>query len=203
MNIGVFGAGSVGRALGLGWAQHGHTVIWGSRQPAGERMKALLDLAGPSGHAGTLAETYAFGEVLAVALPVAAALDSLPALGDGSGKVLIDATNRFGPSASGRSAAEDLAASLPAAHVVKAFNIIGAEHMQSPQFKDGPASMLFCGDDPAAKATVSNLIEALGFESVDVGDLGQAMNLERLAQVWVGLARGRLGRNFAFKALRP
>lgn len=61
--------------------------------------------------------------------------------------------------------------------------------------------MLIAGDDAAAKATVTQLTEELGFEVVDVGPLNTAGMLESLARLWVTLAR-REGRDIAFKLLR-
>jgi predicted dinucleotide-binding enzyme len=122
--------------------------------------------------------------------------------GDWRGKILIDPTNRFGPSASGKSAAEDLA-TLTGARVVKAFNTIGAEHYLDPKFAGDAATMLVAGDDAEAKRVVSELATQIGFDVVDAGPLAAAVHLENLAGVWVHLAfRTPLGRDIAFRLLR-
>jgi hypothetical protein len=114
------------------------------------------------------------------------------------GKILLDATNRFGPAT--QSAGEDLAALVPGARVVKAFNTIGFDHMDSPSFPEQP-SMLVAGDDALAKQHVMQLAAELGFEAVDAGPLSNAGTLEALASAWVGLSRV-IGRDFAFRIVR-
>jgi len=202
MKIGIIGAGTVGSSLGKGWAAGGHKVMFSSRTPDSDRMKALLAEAGPTTQAGTVAEALAFGDVIAVAIRWNVLEEVVASVGDWSGKVVIDATNRFGPSDSDRSAAEDLAALVPGARVVKAFNTIGAEHYTNPVFGDDRATMFIAGDDADAKATVADLAEELGFEVVDAGGLQQAILLENLGALWVTLARVGYGRDIAFKLLR-
>jgi predicted dinucleotide-binding enzyme len=54
-----------------------------------------------------------------------------------------------------------------------------------------------------ARQIVSPLIEAIGFDLVDLGGIEHTKELETLAQIWVGLAmRQKMGRNIAFKLLR-
>jgi predicted dinucleotide-binding enzyme len=201
MRIGIIGSGTVGGSLGTGWAQHGNEVMFSSREPGSAAIQALLAQAGANARAGTASETLAFGEVIAVAVR----WDYLPGVvtsaGDWAGKVVIDATNRFGASPSGRSAAEDLAALLPGAHVVKAFNTIGAEHMPHGHINGEQLSMFIAGDS-AGKPAVARLVEQLGFSVVDVGGLDKARVVENLAELWVTLARGGLGRGFGFRLVR-
>ncbi|MBZ0303162.1 MAG: NAD(P)-binding domain-containing protein [Anaerolineae bacterium] len=201
MNIGIIGAGVVGASLGKGWAAKGHAVMFSSRDPHSDKMQDLVRAAGPNARAGTVAETVQFGEVLLIAI----GWNGLPdALGSGegwSGKILIDATNRFGPPPpdSAGSAAGDLAR-MTGGRVVKAFNTIGADNMVDPPFAE-PPTMFIAGDDAGAKSVVTALTEALGFEVVDAGPLANAGMLEELARLWVTLAR-MYGRNIAFRLLR-
>jgi 8-hydroxy-5-deazaflavin:NADPH oxidoreductase len=63
--------------------------------------------------------------------------------------------------------------------------------------------MFFCGDDPAARPTVSQLVTDAGFEAVDAGKLVQAPLLEPWAMLWISLVmRGGLGREFGFALVR-
>jgi predicted dinucleotide-binding enzyme len=43
MNIGILGTGAVGQALGKGFAELGHEVKMGSRDPNQEKIKAWVD----------------------------------------------------------------------------------------------------------------------------------------------------------------
>ena len=64
---------------------------------------------------------------------------------------------------------------VPEARVVKAFSIYGFENFADPSHPGHSVrpALLYCGADPAAKATVGALIDALGFQPVDVGGLEQ------------------------------
>jgi len=59
--------------------------------------------------------------------------------------------------------------------VVKAFNNITAAALAAsgqPAGATGRIALPVAGDDPAAKATVADLVEQLGFDAVDAGRLG-------------------------------
>lgn len=199
MKIGIVGGGIVGSNLGKGWAAKGHAVMFSSREPHSDKIKALLEEVGGNAQAGTVQETLDFGEVIAVALPWPGIEDVIRSTSGWNNKVVIDATNRFAPAAT--SAAEDMAR-LTGARVVKAFNTIGAEHYTHPVTGGQQVSMLIAGDDAEAKQITWALAEDLGFEVIDAGGLSQAALLEKLAQLWVSLTRGGYGRNIAFKLLR-
>ena len=64
MRIGVLGTGDVGQALGTGFANAGHEVKMGSRDPSQEKIQDWVSRAGPNASAGTFAEAAAFGEVV-------------------------------------------------------------------------------------------------------------------------------------------
>lgn len=202
--IGIIGAGSVGGNLGARWASVGHSVIFGARDPQSDKTRAALDAAGQysagSARAASIAEAVAASEVIVLSTPFNALESVAAAGGDWSGKIVMDATNYFGDKG-GSSVGEYLSGLLTGAHVVKAFNTVGANVMLAPHFKDQAASMFICGDDPAAKLTVKSLTEQIGFEAVDCGPLANARLLEALAELWVWLARNGYGREIAFKLL--
>lgn len=203
MKIGIIGAGMVGSSMGRALRRVGHEVMFSSRDPQGEKMRALAQEMVAA--VGSVADTVAYGEVLFLALSWDAIPNAVPAGGDWRGKILIDATNRFGPNLSllpGESAGEELAR-LTGARVVKAFNTIGAEHYLHPQIGGEAASMLLAGDDAEAKHLVAALATELGFAPVDAGPLSASVYLESLAALWVHLAlRTPLGRGFAFRVIR-
>jgi predicted dinucleotide-binding enzyme len=89
------------------------------------------------------------------------------------------------------------------AHVVKAFNTVGANIMSNPRFGQVAPVLFYCGDDAGAKKTVHGLVAELGFDAVDAGPLTQARLLEPFALLWISLAYGAgLGREIAFQLLR-
>lgn len=208
MNIAIIGTGSVGRALGRGWADAGHAVIFGSRHPQSEDVKALVASIGNRACATASHEAAAAAEVIALAVPWSAAQSAVDGLGDLRGKILIDCTNPLaaGPTlATSRdtSGAEQIAGWAPGARVVKAFNTTGANNMAAPNYAGTPLTMFLCGDDADAKDTVAELAEDLGFEAVDAGPLIRARLLEPMALLWIQLAMNEgFGREIGFKLLQ-
>ena len=205
MQIAVIGAGKVGSALGEAFAGLGHAVTFGVRDLDGDRARALASefaLAAP-------AEAAQAADLVVLAVPGRAAVEAARALGDLSGKVVLDTTNPVGPGllptadAGGRSLGERVAAAAPGARVVKGFHTLAAEHMGRGRLGGHRVALFLCGDDPDAKRAVAGLADGLGFEPVDVGALDRARLTEPLALVWVTLAaRQGYGRDFAFALAR-
>ena len=154
-------------------------------------------------------EAIAGADAILFAVPWPAARETLEQLGDLSGRTLIDCTNPLLSDMSGIelghiiSAGEQIAAWVPGANVVKAFNTASAKVMLDPKFGEHRATMFYCGDDAAAKLTVRQLIDDVGFEPVDAGSLTSSRYLEPLAMLYIHLAvRQGLGSNCAFKIMR-
>jgi predicted dinucleotide-binding enzyme len=96
-----------------------------------------------------------------------------------------------------------LAAALPAARVVKAFNHFGAEIQQDPALAGGAADVLLAGDDAGAKTDLIGLATTMGFRAHDAGPLRNAALLESMAVLWIHLAtQGGMGRDWAFAVAR-
>ena len=130
--------------------------------------------------------------VLAVNWPkVQTALFSIP---DWKGRILVDATNRvasYSPLAlgdiSGRTSSEIVADLAPGAKVVKAFNSVPMAWI-SDFSASKPRTVLFIsGDDADAKKPVHNLIEEIGFESIDLGSLAVGGRLQQLGGPLAGI----------------
>ncbi len=199
MNIGIIGAGNVGGSLGKALAAKGHQVRFGVRDV--EKAKPLVDEIGANASVGSIAEAVRFSEVVVLAVRPDGLQEIVAQGGDWSGKVVIDAMNRF--SGSAESLGEEVARLIPDANVVKALNTIGAEHYGQPQFGGQKATMFICGDDVKAKSVAARLAEELGFEVVDAGKMSDVRMLEELARLWVHLAYKVMGtRNIAFRLLR-
>ena len=209
MKIAVIGVGNVGGTLGRCWAERGHDVMFGVRNSASPKVSSALKQAGGNARAGSIAEAAKFGEVVVLATPWSGARDAIQQAGQLDGKVLLDPINPLKSDFSGldvppgSSAAEQLQTWAPKAKVVKIFNCTGANNMENPSYPGGAATMFYCGDDAAAKATAGQLARDLGFEALDAGGLASARMLEPLALLWVSLAFNQgLGREFAFKVMR-
>ncbi len=206
MRIAIIGAGHVGQALAKGWARAGHAITLGVRQP--DAVSASQDATGAS--RALPADAAAQADVVVLALPWAAAESAIAALGDLSGKIVIDCMNPVARTADGvglalghtTSGGEQVARRAPGAHVVKTLNQVGAEILADASALPHPPAMFLAGDDETAKGTVGALLTDLGFTPLDAGDLTKARLLEPLALVWINQAmmRGK-GRNWALAAV--
>jgi predicted dinucleotide-binding enzyme len=172
--IGIVGIGNVGGTLGVQLARAGYPVVFGERQPGSDKLAKLLE-SSPKAQALPQQDLAAQVDLLIFATPWEATEAAVKSVGDLQGKIVVDATNPIkmgGPEelALGlllghtTSAAETIASWAPGARVVKCFNTIGAVNFANPVFQGTAASMLYCGDDPAAKKVVAQLAHSLGFQ---------------------------------------
>jgi 8-hydroxy-5-deazaflavin:NADPH oxidoreductase len=206
MRVGVLGTGVVAKALGKGFAATGHDVRYGTRDPGSDKARAL--------GAVTFADAARFGELAVLATLWAGTENVIRLAGPDSlaGKVVIDTTNPLdvshGPPprlAVGfdDSAGEQVQRWLPGARVVKAFNIVGNASMVQPQYPGGPPDMFICGNDAAAKRTVTEICTAFGWPgALDLGGIEMARYLEPLAMVWITYGFRTNTWTHAFKLLR-
>ncbi len=176
MNIGIIGSGKIGATAARLFANAGHPVaISNSRGP--ESLAALTADLGPAVKAMTVDEAAAFGDVVLVAIPLGK-YKTLPARAF-SGKIVVDAMNYY-PGRDGEmdfggaTSSEAVARHLSDTRLVKAFNTMQSETQRTGGElpPDQQLALFVAGDDAEAKATVSGLIEQIGFVAVDSGPLG-------------------------------
>jgi 8-hydroxy-5-deazaflavin:NADPH oxidoreductase len=200
MKIAIIGAGNVGKTLGTALRSKGHTVVYGSRNPAGHTAANVKSVA----------DALVGAEAVILATPWTATEALVVQHADGlANKIVIDATNPIHPSlarlaiASNSSGVELLQSQARQAKFFKAFNSTGANVMAHPRFAAGQAAMFVAGPDGADKDTVLRIVADVGFEPVDAGELKAARQLEHLALLWIqlALAKGH-GRDFAFVIAR-
>ncbi|MCX6133219.1 MAG: NAD(P)-binding domain-containing protein [Ignavibacteriales bacterium] len=213
MKIGILGSGGVGQALGKGFADLGHDVKIGTRDPGQDKIKTWVGKTGPKASAGTYAEAASFGELLVLASPWSGTENAikLSEKKNFSDKVVIDVTNPldFSSGSSPKlalghtdSGGEQVQRWIPEAHVVKAFNIIGAPFMVNPQFDGGPPDMFICGNDEKAKQKVTDILTAFKWSTVDIGGIEGSRFLEPMAMAWVLYGFKTNTWSHAFKLLR-
>jgi 8-hydroxy-5-deazaflavin:NADPH oxidoreductase len=185
MKIGILGSGNMGRSLGILWAEQKHEVFFGAR--TAEKGKAVAESAGNNSQGGTNDEAAAFGDVLLYTIRGVNPAEVFTSVDLLHGKILIDCNNydipeHFAFSPIELSLAEKLAAEIPQARVVKAFNTMAQELFElSPQpLKEYDVSVFVAGDDAQARKTVMNLAKDIGFAPVDCGELRFARLIEGL-----------------------
>ncbi|MBW4687957.1 MAG: NAD(P)-binding domain-containing protein [Komarekiella atlantica HA4396-MV6] len=183
MKIGIIGSGNMGRSLGILWAEQGHNVFFGARDL--EKGKAVAELAGHGTNGGTNDEAAIFGDVLLYSVRGVNPVEVFSSTEVLSGKILIDCNNfdipegfAFQPIV--QSLAEKLAAEVPNALVVKAFNTMAQEvfELAPTPLKDYEVSVFVAGDDAQARQVVMSLAEDIGFAPVDCGALRNARMIE-------------------------
>jgi predicted dinucleotide-binding enzyme len=191
--IAIIGTGNVASALGPEFAQQGHTIVYGSRDPSRAEVKELVEHTGKNASAKGQRDAVMGADIVVLAVPGTVAEQVTKELGDLSGKIIIDPTNRVGPSSDGwrnygiegeGSNAELVQRAAPRAHVVKAFNTLNYRTMIDPASSGGPVTIPIAGDDAAAKQKVAGLIEGMDLEVVDFGPLRFARVLEEMLVVW-------------------
>ncbi|NYJ08431.1 NADPH-dependent F420 reductase [Petropleomorpha daqingensis] len=191
--IGLIGSGHIGSTLARLAVAAGHDVVLSnSRGP--ETLTELVDELGPHARAATAAEAAAAGELVVVTVPLKAyrAVPVEPL----RGKVVID-TNNYYPQRDGQIAELDdestttselLQAHLPESHVVKAFNNIFFKQLgslQRPADDPSRSALPIAGDDEAAKRTVAEFLDSLGYDAYDAGPLTEGWRFQRDTAAYV------------------
>jgi len=186
MRIGLIGAGMIGGTIARLAVDHGHdVVVSNSRGP--DTLAELVAALGPRASAADPRGAAADGDLVVITIPLkhyrSVPVDPL------AGKTVID-TNNYYPDRddhirelddASTTSSELLAAHLPGAHVVKAFNTIYFEHLATqglPPGAPGRRALPIAGDDAAAKHAVASLIDELGFDVVDAGPLAEGRRFQ-------------------------
>jgi 8-hydroxy-5-deazaflavin:NADPH oxidoreductase len=180
MRIGIIGAGSMGGILARHLAKLGHQVsIANSRGP--ESLTALAAEIGAT--PVSVVDAAKAGDIVIIAIPTKGVADLPRELFAkvSSSVVVIDIGNYHPELRDGRIAAIDRGmldsqwvAQQIGRHVIKAFNNIFAKSLLEkgvPRGATGRIALSVAGDSLDAKAAVTRLVDELGFDAVDGGDL--------------------------------
>jgi 8-hydroxy-5-deazaflavin:NADPH oxidoreductase len=204
-----------GRALAAKLADLGHDVVVGTRDVDGTLARTE---AGPMGqppfaewqkeHANlrlaVYAEAGAHAEIVVNATSGDGSMAALRAVGDLSGKVIVDVANPldfsqgFPPTlwvCNTDSLGEQIQKAFPDARVVKTLNTVNANVMVEPSRVPGEHTVFVAGEDADAKQTVRGLLQELGWREASIVDLGgirAARGTEMYLPLWLSLM-GALG----------
>jgi len=193
-SISIIGAGNMASAIGALALKGGNTVEVVARDPA--KAATLAAALGDGATTGRWGGTPG-GDIVILSVRFESAVEVVSQFGDGlAGKIVVDITNPFSPTAPGlavphdTSVAQLVAEAAPAStRVVKAFNTLFRDVLAT----GGPRDVFMAGDDADGKAEVAAFITSLGHRPRDVGDLGMAHWLEGASLLEMGLARNGLG----------
>ncbi len=192
--IGFIGSGNIGSTLARLAVDAGYdVVVSNSRGPA--TLAELVHSLGPTARAATAAQAAAAGDIIVVTIPLGR-IDQVPPE-PLAGKVVIDTCNYY-PERDGAIPALDdkqtttsglVAEHLVTANVVKAFNNIFFTHLASMQRPSGAPdrnTLMIAGDDDAAKKTVTDFIDAIGYDVFDTGSLTDSWRFQRDQPAYAG-----------------
>ena len=183
LRIGIIGAGYIGEALALLWTRAGHTVkVANSRGP--ETLTEVAQRTGAT--AATAEEAVRDAAVVVVTIPEKSVLQLDKALFSRlqPGTVVIDTGNYYTyrdghiDELDSQSLTESGWVAKQLGHpVVKAFNNVYYNTLNTlgkPAGTAGRIALPIAGDSPADKATVTALIDQIGFDVVDGGRLDES-----------------------------
>lgn len=194
MTFAFIGIGNVGFALANALQKKGHKI-----RIAHDDIESPSVLKARSQNAAMLAlpiqQAVDQADLVFLATPFGLNKSILAPL-DFGGKTLVDCTNPVGPGISHGleskiSGAEKVQEWAGSARVVKSYTIYGYENLENPGFPGYGVNpvMLIAGNDPDSKSQVRLLNGKLGFETLDVGGLSQALHLEHMTLLWVKMVR--------------
>jgi len=188
--VAIIGTGRMGGAFGKTFGAAGYSVIYGSRNPADEKVQAVVK-ATKSATVMMQKDAAASANIIVIATPWTATEAVVKGLGDLTGKLILDPTNaiQFGKDGAGMavetSGGELVRDWAKGATVVKAFNTVGYFVIAEPNVLGGKVAVFLASDDAAAKTTACEIVTALGFDAVDVGPMKNARTLEGMSTLYM------------------
>jgi len=193
--IGFIGSGNIGSTVARLAVDAGYDVVMSnSRGP--ETLTDLVTSLGDRATAATSREAAEQGDLVVLTVPLKA-LDDVPAI-PLTGKVVLDTCNYY-PDRDGQIASLDdestttsqlVQSHLPDSQVVKAFNNIYFKHLATlarPAGAEDRTTLAIAGDDEAAKQTVTDLLDDLGYDAHDAGPLAEGWRFQRDTAAYAGL----------------
>ena len=182
-DITIIGSGNMARAIGTRAVAAGRSLQVLSRSSEhAAKLAAELGADTTSGGLGDIPE----GDIVVLALYFEPAKEVATHYGDTlSGKTVVEISNPADPQTfdsltvePGSSAAEEIAALLPGAEVVKAFNTTFAGPLTAGVTGGMPLDVFIASDSEDAANTVASFAAAAGLRPLRVGGLRHARELE-------------------------
>jgi len=182
--LGIIGSGNIGSVVAWLAVEAGIEVVMANSRGPESLADKVRDLGV---RAATVDEAVRAGDWVLVSIPLGRYVE-LP-VEPFVGKVVLDTMNYY-PQRDGRierldrevvTTAQLLQEHLPEAHTVKAFNNIIARNivmLARPAEAPDRSALPIAGDDADAKASTTTLIQALGYDVVDVGSLRESWRFE-------------------------
>lgn len=191
--IGIIGSGMIGSALARLTVKAGfNVVISNSRGP--ESLAGLIDELGSQARAASVTEAADVADLVIATVPMHA-YEMLPA-DHLIGKIVIDTMNYY-PSRDNRipdidaaklTTSELIQQHLKGSRVVKALHNLDFHHLFTNARPHGDANrttLPIAGDDTEAKKKVAQFMDAIGYNSLDIGTLSDSWRIEPGTPIYV------------------
>ena len=192
-NVTIIGAGNMAGAI-AGIASKSGAAVQIVARDAGK----AAELATATGATAAAYGDALTGDIVILAVPYPAIDAIIATYADAlNGAIVVDITNPLDFSTfdslvtpADSSAADVIAAALPGAKVVKAFNTTFAATLATGKVGSLETTVLVAGDDADAKQALIDLVAGGGVAATDVGSLKRARELEALGFLQLTLAVG-------------
>jgi hypothetical protein len=181
----------MGDSLGPRFAELGYTVIYGSRDPDGEKAQRVARQTGPDVRVTTQQDAAQAGDIVILAVPWPAMETVAQNLGSLDDKIVIDisfphqqADDGYYESMVDTSSAEMIQQWNPGARVMKTFALQASYVIDDPDVVGGPVSIPMASDDREAKEQIADIIVAMGLDPIDAGPLRLSRELEAMQRLY-------------------
>jgi 8-hydroxy-5-deazaflavin:NADPH oxidoreductase len=196
--VAIIGTGDMGNSLGPKIAERGYPVVYGSREPARESVRALVRQTGENVSVASQRDAAARAQIVILAVPWPPMEEVAQSLGDLSGKIIVDVSYpvRRGPDGYMEQSVEPSAGELiqgwnPRAKVVKV-GMPSSYIVDDPMTLGTTPTVPIAANDREAKETIATLIANIGLDPWDAGPLRFSRSIESFGLLfWVPLQQGR------------
>ncbi|WP_430252426.1 NADPH-dependent F420 reductase [Neorhizobium sp. DAR64860/K0K1] len=192
-SIAILGSGMIGGQTARLVAAAGlEVVVANTRGP--DSLRELVAELGPTARAASAEEAIQAADIVVVAIPFQAYSKLSPDLL--AGKIVIDTMNYY-PERDGHmpevqtdvlSTSELVQRHLAKSQVVRAFNnldFVRLRRLARPAGSTDRSAVPIAGDDVTAKTAVANLLDVIGYDSVDMGPLAESWRSEPTTPIYV------------------
>ena len=189
--IAIIGTGDMGDSLGPRFAELGYPVVYGSREPGGDKAKGALAATGGDSSVTTQLAAAQAGDIVVLAVPWPAMETVAQSLGSLDGKIVIDISFPHEQGEDGyyvpmleTSSAEMIQQWNPGAKVMKTFALQASYVIDDPGVVGGPVTIPIASDDRGSKEQIAEIIVEMGLDPVDVGPLRYSRELEAMQRIY-------------------
>lgn len=200
--VAMIGTGNLGGTFGPAIGRGGYQVVYGSRNPDRDLVRALVERTGAGASATTPREAAARAEIIVLAVPSEVLEEVTRNLGDLDGKIVVDvsggrkrvAADGYLELVSDSTNSERIQSLHPTSRVVR-IGLPGIFFFVDPLLVGTPPTVPIASNDPRAREAVARIIFDVGLDPWDAGPLRfsrvfDALGLLSLVPAQQGRAEG-------------